>query len=230
MRPQSHPRRAVGAGLAPSAFPLYPRERVGVRGARQAEVRRHERRDMSEEQKPEALTKAIKLLTVAVWCLCAAVVGQVAYSAWAYTYSMRWTRQMASTSTTSVTSKRSKEFDSPPIQWESLHDLPPEQMVAKASVILLTSYEDVGDRYKAVVAEVLKQDPGVELYYSVGDELPHLSFAKERGQTCGEGQVVFMTGNPASMSSSYGITNGRIGGLGDISLTTLREMVKKGKK
>ena len=185
---------------------------------------------MTEEQEPDALTKAIKLLTIAVWCLCVAVIAQVGLYVWSYVTSMRWSRQMASTSTTSVTPKRSKEFGSSPIQWESLHDLPPEQMVAKASVILLTSYEDVGDRYKAVVAEVLKQDPGVELYYKVGDEFQTLSFAKERGQTCGEGQVVFMTGNPASMNSSYGFTNGRIGGLGDIPLAALREMVKKGKK
>ena len=133
-------------------------------------------------------------------------------------------------STTSVPSKDSKGSSTSRIEWESLHDLPPDQMVAKSTVILLTSYEDVGDRYKAVVAEVLKQDSGVELYYKVGDEFPHLSFAKERGQTCGEGQVVFMTGNPASMNSSYGFTSGRIGGLGDITLAALREMVKKGKK
>src|SRR6266700_1391098 len=150
------------------------------------------------------------MLTVAVWCLCAAVIGQIDFYAWSYINSMRWSRQMTSTSMTSATSKRSREFERSPIQWESLHDLPPEQMVAKASVILLTSYEDIGDRYKAVVAEVLKQDPGVKLYYSVGDEFPHLSFAKEKGVTCGEGQVVFMTGNPASMNSSYGFTNGRI--------------------
>ncbi|SRR5216683_2836057 len=168
------------------------------------------------------------MLTIAVWCLCAAVIGQITFYAWSYINSMRWSRQMT-TSMTSVTAKRSKDLEPPPIQWESLHDLPPEQMVAKASVILLTSYEDVGDRYKAVVAEVLKRNPGVELYYSVGDEFPHLSFAKEKGVTCGEGQAVFMTGNPASMNTSYGFTNGRIGGLGDIPLTTLREMVKRKK-
>lgn len=184
---------------------------------------------MTEEQKPDALAKAIRLLTIAVWCLCAAIIAQVGLYVWGYATSMRWSRQMASSSTTSVPSKGSKNSRPPAIEWESLHDLPPEQMVAKASVILLTSYEDVGDRYKAVVAEVLKQDPGVELYYSVGDEFQTLSFAKEKGVTCGEGQVVFMAGNPASMRSSYGITNGRIGGLGDIPLTTLREMVKKKK-
>lgn len=185
---------------------------------------------MTEEQKPDALAKAIRLLTIAVWCLCAAVVAQVGLSAWGWATSMRWSRQMSSTTTTSETSKRLKEFESSSFKWESLHDLPADQMVAKASVILLTSYEDVGDRYKAVVAEILKRDPGVELSYSVGTEFPHLSFAKERGQTCGEGNVVFLTGNPATMNTSYGFTNGRIGGLGDISITTLREMVKKGKK
>lgn len=185
---------------------------------------------MNEELKPDPLTKAVKMLTVAVWCLCMAMVLQFGFYAWSYINSMRWSRQMSSTSTPSGTSKRLKELESSSIQWESLHDLPADQMVAKASVILLTSYEDVGDRYKAVLAEVIKQNPGVELHYAVGDEFPNLSFAKERGKTCGEGNVVFMTGNPASMNTAYGFTNGRIGGLGDISLTTLREMVKKGKK
>ena len=100
-------------------------------------------------------------------------------------------------------------------------------MVTRATVILLTSYVDDGNRNKAVVAEILKQDPKVSLYYSVGDEYPMLSFEKKKDMSCGDGQVVFMVGSPAMMASSYGFTNGRIGGLGDMPLTKLREMVKQ---
>jgi hypothetical protein len=100
-------------------------------------------------------------------------------------------------------------------------------MVARASVILLTAYQDDGTRNKAVVAEILKQDPNVTLYYSVGDEYPILSFDKKKDMSCGDGQVVFMVGSPASMASAYGFTNGRIGGLGDMPLARLREMVKQ---
>jgi hypothetical protein len=99
-------------------------------------------------------------------------------------------------------------------------------MVARSSAILLTTYQDDGNRNKAVVAEILKQNPSVTLYYSVGDEYPTLSFEKQKDRSCGEGQVVFMVGSPASMASSFSFTNGRIGGLGDMPLTKLREMVK----
>ena len=107
------------------------------------------------------------------------------------------------------------------------HELPPEEMVARSSAILLTTYEDDGKRNKAVIAEILKQDPGVTLYYSAGDEYPMLSFDKQKDMSCGDGQVVFMVGSRAFMASSYGFTNGRIGGLGDMPLTKLREMVKQ---
>ena len=100
-------------------------------------------------------------------------------------------------------------------------------MVARSSVILLTSYQDDGNRNKAVVAEILKQDPNATLYYSVGDEYPMLSFDKQKDVSCGDGQVVFMVGSPASMRASFGFTSGRIGGLGDMPLSKLREMVKQ---
>lgn len=93
---------------------------------------------------------------------------------------------------------------------------------------LLTSCEKDGNRYKAIVAEILKPEPDTILYYS-GDEYPTLSFFPKEGESCGEGQVVFLVGSPASMRSSYSFSGGRIGGLGDMPLSTLREMVKRKK-
>jgi len=182
---------------------------------------------MAEDSKPDALTRAITTLTVAVWCLCALVLAQLVFYGWSYIESMRWTRQAMTTTTSSIQSGPSKALRLEPSQEKPFHELPPEEMVARSSVILLTSYQDGGSRYKAIVAEILKQDPDVTLYYSVGDEYSRLSFQKEEGTSCGDGQVVFMVGSPASMRSSYGFTNGRIGGLGDMPLTTLREMVKR---
>jgi hypothetical protein len=98
-------------------------------------------------------------------------------------------------------------------------------MVAEASVIVLTSYEDTAEMHKAVVAEILKQDPGVLLHYEIGDEMPVLSVEKREGVTCGDGQVVFMTGSPATMTYSASFTDGRIAAMGDLPLTRLREVV-----
>jgi hypothetical protein len=166
-----------------------------------------------------------------VWCLCALVLAQLAFYGMSYVRSSRLMREAmagSTKSTMSSTSRRSvpqvAETEEPP-----LHDLPPEQMVARSSAILLTSYQKDGDRFKAVVAEVLKQNPDTKLYYAVGDEFATLSFYPKNGETCGEGQVVFMAGSPASMRSSYSFSNGRITGLGDMPLATLRDMLK-GKK
>jgi hypothetical protein len=189
------------------------------------------RRYDTEGDDMEPLIRAIKTLTIAVWCLCALVLAQLVLYGVSSIRSARWMRTATASRTESPAisparreSLRSTEADDPP-----LHDLPPDEVVARSSAILLTSYQKDGDRFKAIVAEVLKQAPDTKLYYAVGDEFPTLSFYPKEGETCGEGQVVFMVGSPASMRLSYSFDNGRIGGLGDMPLSTLREMVK-GKK
>jgi hypothetical protein len=109
------------------------------------------------------------------------------------------------------------------------HDMSPDEQVAKSSAILLVSYQRDGERFKAVVAEVLKRRPGTELFYSVGDELRELSYYPKSDETRGEGQVVFLLGSPAEFRSSYSFDAGRIGGMGDMPIEVLREMVKRSK-
>lgn len=184
---------------------------------------------MTDDSKPDALTRAIKTLTVAVWCLCALMLALLVFYGWSYVRSMQWARQARATTTSSARTSPSEALRGEPVEEKPFHELPPEEMVARSSVILLTSYQDDGKKNKAIVAEILKQDPNVTLYYSVGDEYTMLSFDKQKDVNCGDGQVVFMVGSPASMRASYGFTNGRIGGLGDMPLTTLREMVKRKK-
>ena len=181
---------------------------------------------MTENPDSDRLARAIKLLTIAVWCLCAAVVAQLAFYVTSYVKSMRWARESMT-----VRSSIEKSSSSRPIPMPTpeipLHELPPDQMVARSSVILVTTYQEEKDRYKAVISEILKREPNTVLYYSVGDEYPSLSFHKEPGVACGEGQVVFMVGSPASMRSSYSFSGGRIGGLGDMPMATLRQMIDR---
>jgi hypothetical protein len=190
---------------------------------------------MTEDASPDVVAKAIRRLAIAVGCLCVALLIQVAFYIFGYMRSMRWVREATASSSMSSTWSESRvQLPAEPREEKPFHELPPEEMVARASVILLTSTEQGKDRTRAVVAEILKQDPDVTLYYSVGDEFPTLSFYpnEKKGVDCGvgEGEVVFMVGSPASMRTAYGITNGRIGGLADMPLTKLREMVKGKKK
>ena len=183
---------------------------------------------MDEDPKMETVTRAIRSLTIAIWCLCVAVFGQLLFYGWGYLMSMRWARQ----ATTTTSSMRFDPTPSRPSmedlsELNGFHNLPPEEKVSHASVIMLTTYQDDGNRNKAVVAEIVKQDPKTTVYYSVGDEYPTLSFEKKKDTNCGEGQVVFMVGSPAVMASAYSFTNGRIGGMGDMPLTKLRELVKQ---
>lgn len=171
------------------------------------------------------LSRAIKTLTVAVWCLCGLVAVQLVLYGVSYFQSSRWLRK-SSVEPSAMTTRPGGSS----VRTESLgaqfHDLPPEQKVAKASAILLISYQKDGPRVKAVVAEVLKQEPETVLTYSVGDELAFLSYYPKDDETRGEGQVVFMVGSPAEMRSSFSFNGGRIGGMGDMPLEVLREMVK----
>jgi hypothetical protein len=104
--------------------------------------------------------------------------------------------------------------------------MPLEQIIARSSAIMLVTYIPEGKRYKAIVAEFVKRSPNTVVYYSVGDEYPTLSYTPKAGETCGEGQVVFMVGSPAEMRVSYSFTNDQISGFGDMPLKRLRELAK----
>jgi len=81
---------------------------------------------------------------------------------------------------------------------------------------------------KPVITEILKKRPDTRFYYSVGDE-----FAEGSGYVAGtekyDGDVVFLTGNPARMRYSTTYSDGRIGGFGDVTLRCVRELVAKRK-
>lgn len=63
----------------------------------------------------------------------------------------------------------------------------------------------------------------------VGDEYTKLSHmpTADYGDCEGQGQVVFLLGNPAHMSSSYSYQDDRFSGMGGLSLDQLREMAQR---
>ena len=180
----------------------------------------------------DPIVRAIRGLTIAVWVLCGLTFVQVAYYGLSYAMSWKWIRQTAGGSRSETTSTTSYEPSTAGRETDSgagFHDLAAEQKVDRASAILLVSYQKDGDRFKAIVAEVLKLKPGVELHYNVGDEMVMYSYYPSDNASRGEGQVVFMLGSPAEMRSSYSFDHGRIGGMGDMPIEKLREMVRKAK-
>ena len=106
----------------------------------------------------------------------------------------------------------------------TLYDLPLEKKIERASVIIVTRFEAVADgRRRAVVAEILKRDPGVRFQYQVGDEYPSASYYPKDGEDRGEGSVVFFEGASADMRYSTTFRGDRVSGLGDIPLKLFRD-------
>jgi len=105
---------------------------------------------------------------------------------------------------------------------------PLEDRIRRATIILLVERKEEGGRHKAIIADILKRAPGTRFYYELGDEYEGLSHhPRKRCEDCeGQGDVVFLTGNPAHMRESVSYEDGRIGGLGDITLAELRQLIE----
>lgn len=109
------------------------------------------------------------------------------------------------------------------------HARPPEEKVRRATVILVTQLRKGPGEHKEVISEIVKHAPNVRFYYKVGDEYELFSHAPvpECEDCGGDGQVVFLIGNPARMASSYNYEHGRIGGMGGLSLDQLRQLAQQ---
>ena len=107
------------------------------------------------------------------------------------------------------------------------HELGIDEQISKSSVIALARFERAPDgRMKAIIREFLKKDPGVTVYYSVGDEYKLSSYYPGERKSYGDGVVIFFTGSPATMRMSMTYSGDRIGGLGDIPLELFRNKCK----
>jgi hypothetical protein len=173
---------------------------------------------------PDAVARAIRGLTYAVWCLCVLMLVMLAMPLWS-----SWLFQASRDDEPRF---ESKVVESAPRELESEFDndfsaRPLKDKLERASMIILVKREVGGEKHKAVVAEILKQKPGVRFFYKVGDEYEHLSHVpRDNCVGCeGEAGLVFLTGNPARMTEAYSVSNDRIGGLGDITLAELRGLI-----
>ena len=174
-----------------------------------------------------SLVKAVRRLTLVVWCLVVLL---------AVSYAIPWISYLrfkmaddgyapSHSSGTSVVAPTEFEFDN------DYHARPPEEKIRRATVILVTEIQREPGKHKEVIREIVKHAPNVRFYYKVGDEYEKISHAPAPDCTdCeGQGQVVFLISNPAQMASSYSYRNDRIEGMGGLSLTELRQMAQQTK-
>jgi len=173
-----------------------------------------------------SLVKAVRRLTLVVWCLIVLLVVLYAVP-WLSYLRFKLSDHSSAPAAKSDSSNLlpSEDFDN------DFHARPPEEKIRRATVILVTEIQREPGKHKEVIREIVKRAPNVRFYYKVGDEYEKISHAPapDCADCEGQGQVVFLISNPAQMASSYSYRNDRIEGMGGLSLAELRQMAQQTK-
>jgi hypothetical protein len=173
-----------------------------------------------DPEKADALVRAVRRLTIAVWVLVALLALYISAYLAVYIPALMNT-SWASPPVTRAPPRPS----SPPEPFKSLHDLPPEEAIRESSVILLTKYKLEDGKGKCEITEILKHSPGVRFYYKVGDDMRFCSYDPKDGAEHGMGQVVFLVGDPAEMRLSSTYFDERVASFGDIPIDQMRKII-----
>jgi hypothetical protein len=177
----------------------------------------------------EKLAKAIRGLTIAIWCWIGLQV--LVYGSSMLTY------LRATSGATEATGSGSGTTFSQPLASDPNEGYdrdftarPMKDKVRLATAILIVEMKEIDGVHKAVVQEILKLQPGIRLYYKVGDDdddLNHMPGEECDGCTPRQRILVFMQGNPAEMRFSTTFEGDRIAGLGGTSLDELRNFAQE---
>ena len=184
---------------------------------------------MTETRHRSPITKALRGLTIAVWCLCALTLAQILLYVAAYMRPLGFSTEAASTSIGRAAQATPGPIPGEPMRRSSFDEPSPEEMVKEASAILLTQWRRVKGEPREIVTEILKHRRGTTLHYSVGDEyeLPGVGFRHEYASS--DGNVIFMEGSPAWMRCAYSYRGERVAAFGDMPLRKLRELARSAK-
>ena len=178
---------------------------------------------MDESSTNNATARSINKLTIAVWALAIFIAAQLLFSVLAILFpslvAKRWMRTMPDRPGVSETAG--------PEQYNNFPDWPVEKQIQSASVIAIGRYQKSGDTLKCILAEILKQKPDATFYYKTGDEFAHGDIHIRDNTSYGDGQIMFFTGSPARLQYSCSFTGDRIGGMGDMPLSQLRDLIRK---
>jgi len=173
---------------------------------------------MNETSQLEGIARGVKRLSVAVWCLVAINVFQVA--AWVVPFA----------APTSYMKRLASSPGVPKEMFESWERLSFEDKVKRSSIVLVTENKREDGKILAIVKEELKHAPNTTFQYAVGDEYLPLSILQPKeGTQYGDGSLVLLQGSPAAHRESYSIFNGSIGALGEMPLSKVRAIVVQAK-
>ena len=110
---------------------------------------------------------------------------------------------------------------------DDFYKWPIEKQVAEATVIARATWRVEGDDYKCIVAEVIKKAPDAVFNYAPGEEFQRGNKRARPNVTYGDGQVIFFTGVPPTLRYITAVKEGRLIGLTDTTLETLRAAVQQ---
>lgn len=111
-----------------------------------------------------------------------------------------------------------------PASTPNFYELSVDEKIELATAIIIVKFEEGKDgNYKSIVEDIVKQEEGVAFYYNVGEVYEENSHYKISDTFAPTRAIVFMQGNPATMSFSTTFDGERIKTLGGISLALLRE-------
>lgn len=165
---------------------------------------------------------AIRRLTVAVWILIALVIINICISLLGALFPLATAKRLAVSTPETFSSSLA-----PLEEYNNFSDWPLKKQIENATVIAVIRYEKDGDRFKAIISEILKQDPNVDFHYKVGDEYSLAGFVPREGTTYGDGSIIFFTGTHALMRYGCDLFGDRIAAFGDMSLDVLKQLVNK---
>src|SRR5262245_223554 len=114
-----------------------------------------------------------------------------------------------------------------PDEAKAFFDAPLEHKIRESTVIALARYQRDGNKLRCPISEILKQAPGIEFRFKVGDEIDWCNFMGDPDTTHGDGQIIFFQGNPARARFGTTFSGDRLfDDDGVIPIEKIREMIK----
>lgn len=170
-----------------------------------------------------AFTRGIRRLTVAIWALVIALIGNAAILFLSSFLPMMIFANHGGESF----SMGSSSIDIKD-EFQGFHDWPLEKQLASASAVAITVHKNEDGRVKSIIDSIPK-GANAGFNYKVGEEYAPASHYPRNNTSYGDGEVIFFTGSPPMMRLSYTYSDGRIAGLGDLPLQKFAELAKAAK-
>ena len=163
----------------------------------------------------------IRRLSLTVWLLSALVVINIAVTLFAVLFPPWHSKTLIHPVPTAYKPAMDEDTYADVTEW------PVEKRIAKATVIAITRFEKDGEKYKAIITEILKQTTGVKFNFKVGDEYSPGNYYANGRTRYGDGEIILFTGSHAMMRESSVYSDDRIPAYGDMLISVFRNIIKE---